>query len=431
MIYPKSQALFEQAKNKIPGGVNSPARAFKAVGGTPLFFKQANGALLFDEDGHTYIDYVASWGPMILGHRFPPVVKAVQEAATHSLSFGAPVKKEIEMAERVCHMVPGLQKVRMVNSGTEACMSAVRVARGYTGRDKVIKFEGCYHGHGDAFLIKAGSGALTLGHPSSPGVTRGTAKDTLNATFNDPESVRHLMEAYRGEVAAVILEPVAGNMGCVPPKKEFLQKLRRLCDTHGALLIYDEVMTGFRIARGGAVERYGVQPDLITFGKILGAGMPVGAFGGKSEVMNVVAPDGPVYQAGTLSGNPVSMSAGLALLNELDKNPSIYNDLEEKSERLQGGIMKVFEKHGVTVTTQRVGSMMGFFFCKGPVSTYSEVTQTDTRFFAQFFHGMLRQGVYLPPSAFETWFVSHAHDDETIQKTIEAVDATLSSMAEG
>ena len=428
MKYPQSQNLFDRAKKHIPGGVNSPARAFKAVGGTPLFMIRAEGAFLYDEDGNELIDYIGSWGPMILGHAYPAVVDAVQIAATSSTSFGTPTELEIRMAERVCDMVPGLDKLRMTNSGTEACMSVIRVARGYTGRDKIVKFEGCYHGHGDSFLIKAGSGALTLGHPSSPGVTAGTAKDTLTADFNDLESVSRLLDQNRDQVAAVILEPVAGNMGCIPPQDGFLQGLRKLCDQHGALLIFDEVMCGFRIARGGAVERYGVQPDLMAYGKVIGAGMPVGAFGGNAEVMGVVAPDGPVYQAGTLSGNPVAMSAGLALLTELDEHPEIYGDLEKRSGALETGLAEVFDRHGITVARNRVGSMLGFFFCEGPVHSFSDVNRTDTDFFAHFFHGMLDEGVYLPPSAYEAWFVSHAHDDKIIQATIDAADRVLANM---
>lgn len=428
MSYPNSQTLFERAKGRIPGGVNSPARAFKAVGGTPLFIERAEGAWLHDADGNTYIDYIGSWGPMILGHAFPSVVEAVRKTALGSTSFGTPTELEILMAERVCSMVPGLDKVRMTNSGTEACMSTIRVARGYTGCDKIIKFEGCYHGHGDSFLIKAGSGALTLGQPSSPGVTAGTAMDTLTADFNNLESVRRLMDENRGQVAAVILEPVAGNMGCIPPVPGFLQGLRRLCDEHGALLIFDEVMCGFRIARGGAVERYGVQPDLMAYGKVIGAGMPVGAFGGRADVMSVVAPDGPVYQAGTLSGNPVAMSAGLALLTELDDHPDIYNDLEQQSAMLGNGIGQVFEHHGITAAQNRVGSMLGFFFCEGPVTGFSDVKRTDTDFFARFFHGMLKQGIYLPPSAYEAWFVSHCHNEPLIRQTIDAADRVLSGM---
>ncbi len=428
MPYPNSQKYFEEAGKFIPGGVNSPARAFKGVGGTPLFMKKAEGAFMYDEDGNELIDYIGSWGPMILGHAFPAVVEAVRNAALGSTSFGTPTVIENRMAELVCSLVPGLDKIRMTNSGTEATMSTIRVARGYTGRDKVIKFEGCYHGHGDAFLIKAGSGALTLGQPSSPGVTAGTAKDTLTADYNSIDSVRKLLEENRDEVAAIILEPVAGNMGCVPPKKGFLEGLRKLCDEHGVLLIFDEVMCGFRVAPGGATERYSVQPDLMAFGKVIGAGMPVGAFGGSDEVMSVVSPNGPVYQAGTLSGNPVAMSAGLALLGELKKNPHIYDDLEAQSAKLENGMLEVFEKHGITVANNRVGSMLGFFFCEGPVESFADVSRTDTKFFSRFFHSMLAEGVYLPPSAFEAWFVSHKHDDAVIQRTIDAADKALASM---
>ena len=430
MSYPNSQKLFDEARKHIPGGVNSPARAFKGVGGTPLFMKRAEGAYMYDEDGNEFIDYIGSWGPMILGHAFPTVVEAVRKTAVDSTSFGTPTAIENQMAELVCSLVPGLDKIRMTNSGTEATMSTIRVARGYTGRDKVIKFEGCYHGHGDAFLIKAGSGALTLGQPSSPGVTSGTAKDTLTADYNNLESVRKVLEENRNEVAAIILEPVAGNMGCVPPGEGFLKGLRDLCDQHGVLLIFDEVMCGFRVAPGGATERYGVQPDMMAFGKVIGAGMPVGAFGGSDEVMSVVSPNGPVYQAGTLSGNPVAMSAGFALLSELKKNPKIYDDLEAQSAKLEKGLLEVFEKHGITVANNRVGSMLGFFFCKGPVESFADVSRTDTEFFSRFFHGMLAEGVYLPPSAFEAWFVSHRHDDSVIQRTIDAADKVLASLNE-
>ncbi len=428
MPYPKSQSLFDRAQKSIPGGVNSPARAFKAVGGTPLFITKAAGPFMYDEDGNELIDYIGSWGPMIMGHAWEPVIEAVQNTVAGSTSFGAPTELEIRMAELLCEMVPGLNKVRMTNSGTEACMSVIRVARGYTGRNKIIKFEGCYHGHGDSFLIKAGSGALTLGHPSSPGVTAGTAKDTLTADYNDLDNVARLLEENKGEVAAIILEPVAGNMGCVPPREGFLEGLRKLCNNHDALLIFDEVMTGFRVARGGAIERFGVQPDLMAFGKVIGAGMPVGAFGGKQEVMNVVAPDGPVYQAGTLSGNPVAMSAGLALLSALNDKPVIYDDLERQADQLVTGLKNVFDAHKITVANNRVGSMLSFFFCEGPVTDFAAVSRTDTDFFRTFFHGMLEEGVYLPPSAYEAWFVSHKHDDSVIQETIAAADRVLLSM---
>ncbi|MDI6400941.1 glutamate-1-semialdehyde 2,1-aminomutase [Balneolaceae bacterium ANBcel3] len=425
MIISNSKQLFERARNVIPGGVNSPARAFKAVGGDPHFISHALGAHMYDVDGNAFIDYIGSWGPMILGHADPSVTKAIKEAAAHSSSFGAPSEVEVLMAEQMCAMVPGLEKVRMVNSGTEACMSAIRLARGFTKKEKIIKFEGCYHGHADSFLIKAGSGALTLGNPDSPGVTSGTAQDTLTASFNDLESVSELLQENKGKVAAIIVEPVAGNMGCVPPKEGFLEGLRSLCDEHRALLIFDEVMTGFRIAKGGAVERFGVRPDLMTYGKVMGAGMPVGAFGGRREVMQMVAPEGPVYQAGTLSGNPVAMSAGLALLRKLDQNPATYDELEVSSAMLEDGLRKLFKKYHTEASLNRVGSMLGVFFCTGSVETYTDVKKTDTSFFSAFFREMLKEGVYLPPSAYEAWFVSSCHNSEIIQNTLDAAEKVL------
>lgn len=419
-MYKKSENLFQRAQKFIPGGVNSPVRAFKGVGGTPVFIKKAKGAVLYDEDGNQYLDYMASWGPMILGHAWEPVVEAVRKAALDSTSFGAPTELEVRLAELIVEMVPGLEKIRMVNSGTEACMSAVRVARGYTGRNKIIKFEGCYHGHADSFLIKAGSGVLTLGMPDSPGVTDGVARDTLTASFNDAESVRRLLEENSGEVAAVILEPVAGNMGCIPPEPGFLESLRTLCDEHGTLLIFDEVMCGFRIAPGGARQLYDIRADLVTYGKIIGAGLPVGAFGGKAEIMDEVAPDGPVYQAGTLSGNPLAMSAGLALLSELHRNRGIYDELEEKSSALQSGFADIFNSEGLPHTQNRVGSMLGIFFTEGRVTDYKSAASTNTAFFKQFFHEMLKEGVYLPPSAYETLFVSNALTHEQIGQTLSA-----------
>jgi len=358
----RSEALYKRALKMIPGGVNSPARAFNSVGGTPIFFEKGEGSILTDADGNEYIDYVGSWGPMILGHAFEPVVAAVRETAAKSTSFGAPTEIEVRMAELVKEMVPNVDRIRMVNSGTEACMSAIRVARGYTGRDKIIKFEGNYHGHGDSFLIKAGSGALTLGTPSSPGVTKGIARDTLIADYNDLNSVKELANDYGDEIAAIIVEPVAGNMGCIPPRPGFLDGLRDLCNAIDAVLIFDEVMTGFRVAKGGAQERYGVEADLVTYGKIIGAGLPVGAFGGKEEVMKVVSPDGPVYQAGTLSGNPLAMAAGYALLRELNDNPHIYDELEEKTTYLNNGLKNVFKQKGVDHCINRVGSMISVFF---------------------------------------------------------------------
>lgn len=417
-----SKKLFERAQQIIPGGVNSPARAFKSVGGTPVFFAKAEGSILTDVDGKEYIDYVGSWGPMILGHSYPPVVEAVKEAASRSTSFGAPTEVEVKMAELVKKMVAGIDKIRMVNSGTEACMSAIRVARGYTGKDMVVKFEGNYHGHGDSFLIKAGSGALTLGSPSSPGVTKGTAKDTLIADYNDLHSVKELLNEYEGEVAAIIVEPVAGNMGCIPPRKGFLEGLRELCNAHDTVLIFDEVMTGFRVAKGGAQERYGVTADLVTYGKIIGAGLPVGAFGGKEEVMAVVSPEGPVYQAGTLSGNPLAMSAGYALLSELYENPRHYDDLERKSAYLHNGLREVFEKHGIEHQINRVGSMISAFFTDREVENFNGANTTDKELFKFFFHEMLSEGIYLPPSPFESWFLADTLTEELLDRTVDAAD---------
>jgi glutamate-1-semialdehyde 2,1-aminomutase len=420
-----SQKLFERAQTFIPGGVNSPARAFKSVGGTPVFFEKAKGSLITDADGNEYIDFVGSWGPMIMGHAHPAVIKAVQDASFNSTSFGAPTGIEIDMAELVRTMVPNVEKVRMVNSGTEACMSAVRVARGYTGKEKIIKFEGNYHGHADSFLIKAGSGALTLGSPSSPGVTEGTAKDTLVADYNNLDSVKKLLEKHKDEVAAIILEPVAGNMGCIPPVEGFLAGLRELCDKHEAVLIFDEVMTGFRLSRGGAQERYDVWADLVTFGKIIGGGLPVGAFGGRKDVMAVVAPEGPVYQAGTLSGNPIAMQAGFTQLNLLERHPEYYVELEEKSEYLAKRLRAVLNQHGVDHHINRVGSMVSIFFTDAIVTDFNTANQTDQAFFRLFFHEMLKRGIYLPPSPFESWFLATSHTSEMLDKTIIAADEAL------
>ncbi len=429
-MYEKSKQLYERAQKFIPGGVNSPVRAFKAVGGTPVFFEKANGAILYDADGNEYIDYVTSWGPMILGHAYPPVINAVKKAAENSTSFGAPTELEIELAELIIKMVPGIDKIRMVNSGTEACMSAIRVARGFTGRNKIIKFEGCYHGHGDSFLIKAGSGALTFGTPSSPGVTKGTAEDTLTASYNDLEDVKRLFDENKGEIAALIIEPVPGNMGCILPNEGFLEGLRELCTKEGTVLIFDEVMTGFRLARGGAQEVYGVEADLTTFGKIIGAGLPVGAYGGKEEIMNVVSPTGPVYQAGTLSGNPLAMSAGLALLSELNDNPKIYEELDLKTTHLEEWLHRVFKHHEIPHTMNRLGSMLGIFFCEEKVTDFSTATQTNQEMFKFFFHGMLERGIYLPPSAYESLFLSNALTQEHIDKTVAAADEVAELMAE-
>lgn len=424
----KSEYLYERAKKFIPGGVNSPARAFKSVGGVPVFFKKAKGSIITDEDGNQYIDYVGSWGPMILGHAYPAVIKAVQDAAFNSTSFGAPTVAEIEMAELVQQMVPNVDKVRMVNSGTEACMSAIRIARGYTGKDKIIKFEGNYHGHGDSFLIKAGSGALTLGKPSSPGVTKGTAKDTLNADYNDLDSVEKLLSENKGNVAAIIVEPVAGNMGCIPPQPGFLEGLRKLCDEQDVVLIFDEVMTGFRLSRGGAQERYNVWADLITYGKIIGAGLPVGAYGGKREIMDMVSPDGPVYQAGTLSGNPLAMSAGKTLLTIMDRHPEYYVELEEKTEYLKKGLKEVLLKHEIQHAMNQVGSMISIFFTDKTVTNFTTADTTDKEFFGKFYHQMLERGIYLPPSPFESWFLSKSLTYQMLDKTIAAADESFDEL---
>lgn len=424
----KSEFLFDRAQKFIPGGVNSPARAFKSVGGVPVFFKRAKGSLITDEDGNEYIDFVGSWGPMILGHAYPAVIKAVQDASFNSTSFGAPTEIEIDMAELVQRMVPNVDRVRMVNSGTEACMSAIRVARGYTGRDKIIKFEGNYHGHADSFLIQAGSGALTLGKPSSPGVTKGTAKDTLNADYNDLESVKKLLKKNKDKVAAIIVEPVAGNMGCIPPEPGFLEGLRKLCDEHQTVLIFDEVMTGFRLARGGAQERYNVWADLVTFGKIIGGGLPVGAFGGKKEIMDVISPVGPVYQAGTLSGNPLAMSAGFAQLSTLEKHPELYVELEEKTDYLEKGLRELLSEKGVPFQINRVGSMISIFFTKDKVSGFKTASKIDQEFFKKFFHEMLKRGIYLPPSPFESWFLATSLTHIMLDKTINAAKESLAAI---
>lgn len=424
-----SKALFERAQKVIPGGVNSPVRAFNSVGGSPVFIKRAEGAYLFDEDGNKYIDFIGSWGPMLLGHADPDIVEAVRETATGSTSFGAPTQLEVEMAELITSSVQGIDKIRMVNSGTEATMSAIRVARGFSGKNKIIKFKGCYHGHGDSFLIEAGSGALTMGQPSSPGVTEGTAKDTLNADYNDINSVKELIEANSDDIAAIILEPIAGNMGCIPPKDGFLQDLRTLCDEYEIVLIFDEVMTGFRVDFEGAQKVFDVQADLVTYGKIIGAGLPVGAYGGKQEIMEYVAPTGPVYQAGTLSGNPLAMAAGLAILKKLKNNPGVYDDLERKSARIAEGMTKTLGDHGITYSENRVGSMIGLFYCEGPVTSFDDANRTDKELFSKIFHGMLKRGVYLPPSPFEAFFLSNALNDEDIEFTLEAFEATIEELS--
>ncbi|MBC3789094.1 glutamate-1-semialdehyde 2,1-aminomutase [Spirosoma utsteinense] len=415
-----SEQLFEKAKTIIPGGVNSPVRAFRSVGGTPLFIKSAKGPYVYDEDGNRYVELINSWGPMILGHAFEPVEKAVRDAIQHSFSFGAPTRKEVEMAELIISMVPSVEKVRMVNSGTEATMAAIRVARGFTGRDKMIKFEGCYHGHGDSFLIAAGSGAMTMGIPDSPGVTKATAADTLTAPYNDLAAVERLFDSNHNQIAAVILEPVVGNMGCVLPEPGFLEGVRDLCTSHGAVLIFDEVMTGFRLAKGGAQERFGITPDLTTMGKIIGGGMPVGAYGGRAEIMDIVAPAGPVYQAGTLSGNPIAMSAGLAMLHHLNDHPDVYTRLDEVGGRLAAGFREGFVKAGLNFTINQIGSMFTPFMTERTVTNFSDAKTCDVSMFGRYFHAMLKRGVYLAPSQFESLFVSVALTDELIGQVIQA-----------
>lgn len=420
MRYQKSADLFEKAKSFIPGGVNSPVRAFKSVGGTPLFIRSAKGAYLYDEDGNQYIDCINSWGPMILGHAWNPGLKAIAEQMQHSISYGAPTHIEIEVAELIQKMVPNVDRVRMVNSGTEACMSAIRLARGYTGKDKIIKFAGCYHGHGDSFLIKAGSGVMTLGLPNSPGVTKGTAQDTLIANYNDMDSVEQLLQENKDEIAAIIIEPVPGNMGCIPPKEGFLKALREKCNEHGVVLIFDEVMTGFRLSESGAQGVYEVYADLITFGKVIGGGMPVGAFGGKKEIMDCVAPVGKVYQAGTLSGNPVAMASGLAVLKYLHENPEIYQRLSEKTALIEAGIHDAFKKKDFLYSINRLGSMISVHFTPNKVMNFDDAAAAENDRYSKFFHHFLENGIYLPPSAFETWFISDALSNADIEKIIDA-----------
>ncbi|MDV7138275.1 glutamate-1-semialdehyde 2,1-aminomutase [Maribacter sp. TH_r10] len=422
MIYQRSSALFAEAKKYIPGGVNSPVRAFIAVGGDPVFVKSAKGAYLYDEDGNKLIDYIASWGPLILGHAYEPVIEAVIEKARKGTSFGMPTEVETALAKLAVSMVPDIDKIRFVNSGTEACMSAVRLARGYTGKDKIIKFAGCYHGHSDSFLIQAGSGAVTFGSPNSPGVTQGTAKDTLLANYNDLQSVRELTNANKGDIAAVIIEPIAGNMGCIIPSEDFIKGLRELCTQEGVLLIFDEVMTGFRLGKGGAQEALGIEADIVTFGKVIGGGLPVGAFAAKKEIMDHLAPDGPVYQAGTLSGNPLAMSAGLAMLTELDAKPEVFKSLADKTAYLHKGIEDVLVKNGIPHQINRFGSMMSVHFTDEPVVDFTSSAKGNNETFKKYFHGMLREGVYLPPSAFESYFLNDALSYNDLDFTIKALE---------
>lgn len=424
----RSAALFEQARRHIPGGVNSPVRAFKGVGGDPVFLVRGSGAYVLDEDGNQYIDYVGSWGPMILGHTHPKVLAAVKETLEHGLGFGAPTRIEVEMANLICGLVPSIEKVRMVSSGTEATMSAIRLARGFTGRDKIVKFEGCYHGHADSLLVKAGSGALTLGVPTSPGVPAGLAEHTLTLEYNNLDHAREIFSRLGKEIAGVIVEPVAGNMNCVPPVAGFLEGLRELCTQHGAVLIFDEVMTGFRVALGGAQAHYRIKPDLTTLGKVIGGGLPVGAFGGRADIMNRLAPDGPVYQAGTLSGNPVSLAAGLATLKEIAR-PGFFNDLSAKTSKLALGLAERAKLASIPLITQNVGGMFGFFFTQEHVVTrFAQVMACDVASFKKFFHGMLREGVYLAPSAFEAGFVSAAHLDQDIEKTLDKAERVFATL---
>ncbi len=416
--------LFQRASQRIPGGVNSPVRAFKSVGGEPFFTERADGAYLWDVEGKRYIDYVGSWGPMVVGHNHPHVREAVERAVRNGLSFGTPCPAEVSMAEAITRLVPSVEVVRMVNSGTEATMSAIRLARGYTGRTRIVKFEGCYHGHGDAFLVKAGSGALTLGTPTSPGVPAALADLTLTIPYNDIDAARQLFDELGHDIAALIIEPVAGNMNCIPPREGYLAALRELCTQHGVLLIFDEVMTGFRVALGGAQALYGITPDLTTFGKIIGGGMPVGAYGGRREIMEKIAPAGPIYQAGTLSGNPVAMAAGLAML-DLIQTPDFYDQLDRRTRLLTDSLQAVADEAGVAMTINRVCGMFGLFFTSEKVETFAQATACDTAFFNRFFHGMLTRGVYLAPSAFEAGFVSIAHDDRVIADTTAAAREAL------
>jgi glutamate-1-semialdehyde 2,1-aminomutase len=428
MLYQRSSQLFQEAEKVIPGGVNSPVRAFKGVGGTPVFVKSAKGAYLFDEDGNRLIDYINSWGPMILGHAHAPVINAITERAKLGTSFGMPTQLETEIAALAISMVPKIDKIRFVNSGTEACMSSIRLARGFTNRDKIIKFAGCYHGHSDSFLIQAGSGLSTFGVPNSPGVTKGTAKDTLLADFNDLNSVTKLFRDNPNEIAAIIVEPVAGNMGCIPPAKGFLEGLRELCDEHNSVLIFDEVMTGFRLAKGGVQELLGVNADLICFGKVIGGGLPVGAFAGRNEIMNFLAPIGPVYQAGTLSGNPLAMAAGLAMLTELNENQDVFQRLAEKTAYLEKGIQNVLSENNLIFTINRIGSMISVHFSENPVVDFETAKAGDNKTFKKFFHGLLKEGIYIAPSAYETWFITDALSYEDLDFTIQAINTVAKKL---
>ncbi len=424
----QSKNLFHEASKYIPGGVNSPVRAFKSVGGDPIFMERAKGSYLFDADGNRYIDYIASWGPMIMGHAWEPVIEAVQKAAERSTSFGTPTEMEIELARLIVNEIPNVDRIRMVNSGTEATMSAIRLARGFSGKNKFIKFAGNYHGHGDSFLIKAGSGAVTLGHPSSPGVTPGTAQDTLLAEYNDLASVEALVKANPGEIAAIILEPIPGNMGCILPEAGFIKGLREICNKEDIILIFDEVMTGFRLGFGGAQATLGVEADLVTYGKVIGAGLPVGAYGGRADIMEYIAPNGPVYQAGTLSGNPIAMTAGYTLLKHLKENPSVYTDLAKKCGQIEDGLHPLLQEKGIDYQINRQGSMISLHFSNSPVRDFESAKLGDNQHFRNFFHAMLEEGVYLPPSAYESWFLNAALSDSDIDHTLQAAKNSLEKL---
>jgi glutamate-1-semialdehyde 2,1-aminomutase len=430
-MYEKSKQLFDRAQQSIPGGVNSPVRAFKSVGGTPIFIQKAKGAYLYDVDGNQYIDYIASWGPMILGHAYGSVIKAIQERVVYSTSYGAPTELEIEMAELIRSMTPNVDLIRMVSSGTEACMSALRLARGYTGRNKFIKFEGCYHGHADAFLVKAGSGLATFNIQTVPGITGGVSNDTLTCAYNDLEAVEKLVSENKNEIAAIIIEPVAGNMGCILPNPGFIEGLRKICDEENIVFIFDEVMTGFRLAPGGAQQYLKVNADLVTYGKVIGGGMPVGAFGGKKEIMEKIAPLGNVYQAGTLSGNPIAMIAGFTMLNELKNNPNIYTELAEKTAYLHKGLDKVLKASGTAYVINRLGSMISIHFSDHEVTDFATAASANNDLFKKYFHAMLQRGVYLPPSAFESWFLNNALSYEDLDKTIKATAESLKEIGIG
>ena len=425
--YKRSSELFKQAQEVLPGGVNSPVRAFNAVGGTPIFVERAQGAYLYDADGNKLIDYIASWGPLLFGHAYAPVIEAVTQRAKKGTSFGMPTEVETLIAQKALSMVPNVDKIRFVNSGTEACMSAIRLARGYTKRDKIIKFSGCYHGHSDSFLIAAGSGATTFGVPNSPGVTQGTAKDTLLANYNDIDSVKELFVAYTGQIAALIIEPIAGNMGCVLPKEGFLEALRALCTEHGALFIMDEVMTGFRLAKGGAQEALHIQADIVTFGKVIGGGLPVAAFAARTEIMDHLAPVGAVYQAGTLSGNPLAMSAGLAMLEQIENQPEVFESLDKKTAYLQEGIQKLLTQAGIPHQVNRFGSMCSVFFTEEPVTDFASAQRADHLRFKKYFHAMLSRGIYLPPSGYESYFLNDALSYADLDTTLEALREALAN----